>query len=149
MARSSAQTVQSSSKNISKLPGKKPEPVKLGDKIDQLELLRSRMREYQSLIKEIEEQKNLLEADVIAELELLGIDKATGAKASVALTKPLVPTVKDWDKFHSYILRSKAFHLLERRAAVAAWREEVESRDGKAIPGVESFEKKVLNLRSL
>ena len=120
----------------------------LGANIDQLSAIRENIREYEAKIKVLQEEKSKLEELVLSQLGELGLDKATGQKATVSITKAEVPTVMDWDKFHSYILRNKAFYLLERRAAVAAWREEVKSRN-KPIPGVESFTKTTLNLRSL
>ena len=114
-----------------------------------MEAVRAKIREYEVEIKHLDEHKRALEELVLAQLDDLGIDKASGAKASVAVSEKTVPTVKDWDAFYTYILRKKAFHLLERRPAVAAWREEVESRKGDLVPGTESFVKRTLNLRSL
>lgn len=120
----------------------------LGTNIDKLSAIRENIREYEAKIKVLQEEKSKLEELVLSQLNELGLDKATGQKATVSITTTEVPSVQDWDKFHSYILRNKAFYLLERRAAVAAWREEVKSRS-KPIPGVESFTKTTLNLRSL
>jgi hypothetical protein len=76
-----------------------------------------------------------------------GVLKITGHEATVSVSINTVASVKDWDKFYKYIRKNDAFHLLERRPASKAWREEVEIRRGKVVPGTEGFEKRTLNLR--
>ena len=76
------------------------------------------------------------------------IGSSAGKSASVSISEVVVPTVKDWDAFYTYINRNKAYHLLERRPTSIAYREELESRNGKLLPGVESFTRRTLNLRS-
>lgn len=74
--------------------------------------------------------------------------RVTGERATMSVSLTTVPQVKDWDKFYRYIKKADAFHLLERRPAAKAWREEVENRRGKLVPGTEGFEKSTLNLRN-
>jgi hypothetical protein len=121
----------------------------LGARIDQLNEIREKIRVLESQAKELKESKSLLEDDILEQMSKEGITKSTGTTASVSVSTTVVPQVEDWDKFYTYILRQKAFHLLERRAASAAWREEVEARKGKHLPGVSPFTKTALNLRSL
>jgi len=123
--------------------------MKLGDNIDRLHECRSKIREYEALIKEIKEEVSTIEELVLAQMKEAGIDSAKGTKASASVNTKPVANVVDWDKFQAFIHRHKAFHLLQRRVSETAWREEVESRHGKAVPGVEAFEKTSLNLRSL
>lgn len=47
------------------------------------------------------------------------------------------PTVKDWEKFYAYVLKTKDFSLLERRPGKAAIKERWE--DNVQVPGVDKF----------
>ena len=122
---------------------------KLGTNIDLMYAARESVRLYEAKIKEIKEEITAIEEAIIAQLKDLGLDQAKGSKASVSVSKKDVANVVDWDKLYTYIGRQKAFHRLQRRVSEAAWREEVESRKGKSLPGVEAFSKTSLNLRSL
>lgn len=111
--------------------------------------MREEIRKHEAAIKILEEQKYSIEAFLLETMDAAGIDQARGQRATITKSPRDVPLVKDWDKFYAYIYKAKAFHLLERRAARAAWSEEVESRKGKPLPGVEAFKKVSLNMRSL
>lgn len=66
--------------------------------------------------------------------------KATGIAGKVARVTVYnedVPTVKNWDKFYDYVIKNKAFDLLQRRLNAAAVEERWEAK--KKIPGVEPF----------
>jgi hypothetical protein len=83
---------------------------------------------------------------VIAELNRIGLDKASGSLASASLSETEVPAVKDWTKLMRFIKKNHAYHLFERRLAKSSWQEEVEVRNGRPLPGVEPFTKIGLNL---
>jgi predicted metal-binding protein len=85
----------------------------------------------------------------MARLEAEGIDGARGKLASVGINESIVPTVEDWDEFYRFIHRNKGYHLLERRAAAGAYRELLEQRKGKPVPGVVPFKKRTLSLRTV
>lgn len=114
-----------------------------------MERKRAEIRTAEAHVTALKADKTKLEETILIELDKEGLSKATGSRATVSISKIIVPTVENWDKLYAYIARNKAFHLLERRPASKPWREEVESRNGKAIPGVSEFEKTSLNLRSL
>lgn len=121
----------------------------LGDIIDELQQVREEQRELSAQIKELNERINVLKADALEQMKRLGIAKASGELATVSVSEIEVPSVTDWTKLMRYIKRESAFHLFERRISKSAWGELVASRQGKAIPGVESFTKVDLNIRSL
>lgn len=65
-------------------------------------------------------------------------------QASLVISSSNVPNVDDWPKFYKFILKNKAFDLLQRRPAAGAWRDRIEG--GEKIPGVSSFIKKTLRI---
>jgi len=81
------------------------------------------------------------------EMESQGMKKATGLLGTVSLKETLIAHVLDWDKVYNYILRNKAFHLMQKRISDGAFRELLENRKGKNIPGIDKFNKKGINLR--
>ena len=59
-------------------------------------------------------------------------------KGTIYLSPQVMPKVVDWDKFYGYINETQAFHMLERRPSVTAFRELHEAH--KLVPGVEAVE---------
>ena len=83
--------------------------------------------------------------DLLADIE--GTQRAAGKYGTVSVSERVVPSVKDWDQFWSFIHRKKFYHLVERRAAVKACRELFEIKG--VIPGVEPFIQRTLRLLSI
>ncbi len=125
----------------------KKEPS-IGVQIDTLITMREEMRK---LNRQAEKIKEVFDADSET-LRLAMIDqgmaKATGLLGTVSLKEMVIAHVKDWDRVYNYILRNKAFHMLQKRISEPAFREAVELRKGKKIPGIEPFTKKGINLRA-
>ena len=67
--------------------------------------------------------------------------QATGVSGKTANAKIMTdfkPRVTDWDKFRAYIIKNKAFELLQKRVSDEAIQERWDA--GKEIPGVERFQ---------
>lgn len=119
----------------------------VGSMIDQLHSLRDKRKVLDDQSKELAKQAHVLGLELIEALEAEGLDSGRGRKASVSISRTVVPSVNDWEAFHEFIRKKKLMHLLQRRPSDAACRELFEM--GKSIPGVEPFEKVGINLRSL
>lgn len=83
------------------------------------------------------EKEVLLKTTLTALLLRNKIKAVGGSTYKVEITQDDVPTVKDWPKFYAYIVKNKAFDLLERRPGKAAIKARWE--DGKQVPGVDKF----------
>jgi hypothetical protein len=75
-----------------------------------------------------------------------GSTKVSSTLGTAIISETQQPSVKDWDAFYKHIKDSDAFHLLQRRAAAAAFRELWDI--GQVVPGVESFTQRTINLRA-
>lgn len=117
----------------------------LGDKIDEMWNLREKKRKLEASIKDLDGQISDIESQLMESMAEQGVDKMTGAKASVSISSTTVATVEDWDAFLAYIYKNKFGHLLQRRVSDPAYRELIEA--GKKVPGVQPFDKKRINLR--
>ena len=131
------------------MPTKKADtkpPVPTGQLIDAMFSLREDKRALEAKVKDIETQYTELEEQLIARLGTEGIDKATGKKASVSVTKNIVANVVDWERLCAYVKRTGNFQLFQRRVSDPAYRELMGHKGGD-VPGLTPFEKTRLNLR--
>lgn len=118
----------------------------IGGLTDKMFDLRDKKRALEEKIKELEEQYKEAEAQLIELLDEQGTDRGSGAAANCTISESIVPQVTDWDTFYKYMHKNKYWHLLERRPSVTGCRELFETKG--AIPGVEKFKKRRINLRS-
>lgn len=119
---------------------------KLGKQIDDLFKLRDGIRALDKELKEMKAAKAEAERAIMLLMDDDEILKASGRAATASISENVVPQVEDWELFYPFIHRGKKFHLLERRPSSTAYREELELRKGKPIPGVRPFTKRTLNL---
>ena len=123
------------------------EPQTIGSLIDQLFELRERKRALDAQLKDIKAEMAEIEQQILERMSEQDLSQTRGRFATATRTESVVPTVKDWDRFYEYIRRHDALYLLERRPAVAAWRELYES--GELPDGTEPFTKYGLSLRKV
>jgi hypothetical protein len=108
--------------------------------------IRDEKKDLTSREKELTEEADGLNAELMRRMEEQGSTKVSSALGTAIFAETVVPTVKDWDEFYAWIKSTDSFHLLQRRVAAAAYREMLET--GQTIPGVESFTQKTINLRA-
>lgn len=120
----------------------------LGDMIDNLHNIRERIRVLNKQVDDLTAQRDVLTLKIIEMLDAMGTDQSRTDKATASITETVVANVDDWDAVNRYISRNKAFYLYERRISSAAYRELLESRKGKPIPGITPFTKRTLSLRT-
>ena len=121
----------------------------LGKQIDSLFALREKISKAQAAVDELKSQKMKLEDRIMSELDGQDTIKATGSKATASISELEVPSVEDWEALYKFISRNKAWYLLQRRTNPAPYRELMEQRRGKKIPGVTTVLQRKLNLRKL
>lgn len=122
----------------------------IGEDVDALWSLREEIKARDDELKELKTVFDAKRAALMDRLQREGINAARGRKGSVSLSEPIiVANVENWDEVWAYIHRNKAYHLVERRIANAAYREILANRRGKDIPGIKPFEKVNLNLRTV
>lgn len=120
----------------------------IGETIDEMQKIRDEKRDLEAQVKDLNAKYKELEEAAIEALKKSGLEGAKGELATASLSVTEVPTVADWTKLMRFIKKEAAYHLFERRIAKSAWQEMVANRKGKPLPGVDSFEKTSLNLRT-
>ncbi|MGH9890835.1 MAG: hypothetical protein ACREA0_02375 [bacterium] len=118
----------------------------LGELVDHFHVLDALAKKYGGMEKPLKDEKSGLETVILRRMDAEQTVKAGGRGGNVSITEAVVPSVKDWDAFWAYVYRNKASHLLERRPAVLAYREELVARNDKPLPGVESYTRRTLRL---
>jgi len=96
--------------------------------------------EKQALAKQVtalEKEMRQLAEGLINTLPKSDATGVTGKVARAVITSKEVPTVEDWDSLYKYMVRKKAFELLQRRVSVPAVEERWEA--GEKVPGVGKF----------
>lgn len=116
----------------------------LGALVDQMWSLREQKRKLDASVKDLEGQIADKESLIMEQMAAQGLDKMSGAMASVSIITNTVAQVEDWDEFLTFIYKKKYGHLLQRRVSDPAYRELLEQ--GTKVPGVSPFSKQRLNL---
>lgn len=123
-------------------------PKTLGGIIDRMRELEIEAAVYELKAKVLWEQYSVLEAHL---LEAFGAQKLNGATGKLARIevhndpiKDAYPAVTDWDQVYTYIVKHKAWELLQKRMGLNAWRERLEQKI--IVPGTEVFAKITLKL---
>ena len=118
----------------------------LGRLVNDLHTRREKIREIEADLTILKRDYSNLAEVAMDKMEELHLDQVRGTKATLSIRKTDVANVKDWDKVYNYIHRHKAYHLVFRRIADAAFREELELRGKRGIPGIEIFTRRSAGL---
>lgn len=119
----------------------------IGAKIDKLEALRALRKDLEAKAKELKDQSDLIEAELMEQMTKEGVKKASGRFATASISEKPMPHVENWDEVFEFIRKTKSFHLMQRRMSAPAYCEMLEL--GKKVPGVVPYTDRKLNLRSL
>lgn len=116
-------------------------PKQLGSLIDAIYVneqeLVAKTKVFMESIRETELRVEAMRAFV---MERFGRDELNGATGQVGKSKINqvdVPSVKNWDKVWAYIMKHKAFSLVQKRITTEAWRERVKAK--QPVPGIDVF----------
>lgn len=122
-----------------------PEPT-LGELVTERNALKTAISEAAKREKQLQDELKALDAKIIHLMDTQGVTMTRVGRTTISMSEEVVPAVKDWEALYAFIHEHHAYHLLQRRAASAAWRELYES--GTEIPGTEPFTQVKLNIRS-
>jgi hypothetical protein len=105
---------------------------------DELYRARESRLKLQAQVADIETREKELKEYLLSNLSKSKAEGITGKLATVQVVPASIPQVKDWPALYKYILKKKAFELLQRRLTDSAVAEKWEA--GEAIPGIVSFD---------
>lgn len=126
---------------------KLPRLVKLGDIVDMLYKLRMERAALSKLEDAVHKTETQLKEHCIKQFKKPDLQGARGKIAVAELKPKVVPQMKDWRKFCTYVKRENAFDLLQRRLNELAVKERWDNN--KAVPGVDRFNTVVLSVNKV
>lgn len=120
----------------------------IGELTDAMFRVREARKNAQAKVDEIKAKEERLSAMLMEALDDQNTRKGEGSMASCSISTSIHPVAKDWDKVFRFMLRHKDLSLLQKRLSPARYRELLEEYP-RGVPGLDSFEKRTLNLRKL
>lgn len=112
-------------------------PEQIGALVDELKKAEAARLAADKVAEALKAAEVTIKLTLIEQMRLAKVGAIGGTAFTATLSTDVQPTVKDWTKFYAYILKNKAFDLLERRPGKAAVKARWE--DGKEVPGVDRF----------
>jgi hypothetical protein len=119
-------------------------PAALGECADQLYRLREKRALLEKHVDAIKVEEGVLREHLINTLPLSKAEGIVGKAARAVIIQKVIPQVQDWAKFYKYILKHKAFELLQRRPSDVAIKERWDST--LQVPGVVPFKVKIVSV---
>lgn len=129
-------------------------PLSVSEIMARLFEIRAERKELSNRDSELVEEWEGLEATLIGKMDEQGSVRVSSRLGTASISEQTLPLIEDWDAVYAYIKDNDAFHLLQRRAAVGAYRELVEAavaagQDPEAVvPGARPITKRSINLRA-
>ena len=124
-----------------------PQEASLGKIIDRMLVVRDERAALNKQADGLKAEFDQLELQVLQKLDEQDTVQGRSKTATATIATQVVPTIKDWEAFESYIINNNALYLLEKRPAGAAFRELMQQ--GEVIPGLEPYTKTSISLRRL
>jgi hypothetical protein len=118
----------------------------LGDKIDAIYHLREQKYGFDAQAKKIQETIDQVKQEILGEMEVLKIDRASGDKASAFIEIKFHPSVVDKEKFFTWAVKNKKFEFVQSRCNTAAIKEFHEQKN-KLPEGIEVHTEAEIMLR--
>lgn len=109
--------------------------MELGDMIDGLYALRQKRLEVQKTVDDLKSQEMIMRQQIMARLEEVGLQKASGSVATAGIKSSIEPQVVDWEAVHAWVRENDRFDLLQKRMNNLAWRGMY--AEGIILPGTE------------
>ena len=125
-----------------------PRAKPIGDLIDEMVDIRDRRREIAKEDSKLKGQYNELVDLVIEKMHATGTDQIRSDLATASLKVETVATVVDPARLALWVIKNKRVDLLQNRISNPVYREIMEGRRKREIPGLEGFEKETILLRT-
>lgn len=131
-----------------KKPAKVPKiPATPGAAIDLLSKTRDERKAVEAKVAALKADEEAIEVAIFDKFKKADLEGARGKKAQASISRSEVPTIEDWDKFETHVLKTRSLDLLQRRLGVDAFRERWERNE--VIPGTGRFQKVKLHLTKM
>ena len=123
--------------------------INFGQLCDDLYALNEETARINVMLKEVDDRKREKESFLLEAMQAAGTKIVRGSRATVSVTTSIRPQIEDFAAFEQFVYRKKALHLMEKRIAGNAFKEQVELLGGKMVPGLKVFEQDKLSVRKV
>lgn len=134
-------------------------PLTVSEIIAELFEIRTARKEIAEKDSELVKKWEGLEEILLGKMREQGSVRVSSKLGTASISEQTLPIVEDWDTFYDWLWENRAFHLLQRRVAVGAYRElidadkaahpgEEEAERPPVVPGTRPIVKKSINLRA-
>ncbi len=112
-------------------------PKAMGACADLLFTTNQTRKDLEKQVADLKKQETTIKEHIIQSLPKDEASGVTGKVGKVRVISKDVPQVEDWDKVYKYIVKNKAFELIQRRLSNPAVQERWDAK--KKIPGIGTF----------
>lgn len=116
----------------------------IGTMIDAIRKLDLEIDTHQEKIRKLKEKQKPLEDKLLKALQKAGVENAAGKIGKARISKNRHPQGKEWPKIYAYIVKKKAWDILQRRLSSRAVLDRLE--DGEPIPGITIYEETAVSV---
>jgi hypothetical protein len=117
----------------------------IGEQIDRLYDKEQKIDEVEAQLRKLKQDREKLQARLLRSFGTEDIDGCKGRRGVATVLKTPFASIKDRRKFMHYVIKNRAFDLLQNRVASRAYFDRIE--EGEAIPGVKVFDKIRVSIR--
>lgn len=121
--------------------------LSLGELTDQIHAHSELIDAKNAELKVLEKEEALMKEQLLNLMLEAGTDIVRGEVGTASITKYTRPKIDDPVKAFAFIKRTGNLQLFERRIAPNAYKELMEQRKGKAIPGLSLYEEDRVHVR--
>jgi hypothetical protein len=114
-----------------------PMPASIGMCADLYSEIRELRLAMQKMVDDVKARENEIKEHIIQELPKSNNTGAAGKRYRAQIVTKDVPTLKDWDAFTAFVVKSNRFDLLHKRVADKPVKDLWEA--GESVPGIEKF----------
>lgn len=132
---------------VAKKPEPQPEKAKgIGEMADEVYAKKADIAAAEAAVKALQDECRDLENALMARMESEGTQQVRGKLALISISESIRPQLNDPEAFYNFVIKRKAPYLLERRVALNAWKDMVDTLGGP-VPGVGEFKSQKLSVR--
>lgn len=113
----------------------------LGDLLKRFAKAKDKKDKYSAAATVADKEYRAIEDELLLRMREEGTTIARGAGLTVSIAETDVPQIEDWDELTRFVLRNKRLDLFQRRLSTTAYRELLEQKKLKALPGCKNFTK--------
>ena len=121
--------------------------VKTSDLVARAFEIREAVAQLNEQEKALKEELNNIKLLLLSRADEQGATRIATNLGTAIVSEDVLPQIQDWDALYQYIKDNDAWHLLQRRVNSAAYREII-AIPGGAVPGVEPYTRRDINLRA-